>query len=168
MDSPASSELQVVKRMDESMYQIDDTDRRIINGLQGGFPIGDRPYAVAARELGITEQELIERLGRMLDAGILSRFGPMMDADRMEGAITLAAMRVPSPDLEQVAAQVNRHREVAHNYERDHAFNLWFVAASETESGLSAVLERIEAETGYTVYRMPKLNEYYVGLFLEA
>jgi len=154
--------------MDKPIYQIDDTDRRIINGLQGGFPVADRPYAVAARKLGVPEHELIERLGRMLEAGILSRFGPMMDADRMERAITLAAMRIPSRDFDQVAALVNAHREVAHNYERDHAFNLWFVAAAETESGLSAVLERIEAETGYAVYRMPKLNEYYVGLFLEA
>jgi DNA-binding Lrp family transcriptional regulator len=74
---------------------MDALDRRIVNQLQGGLPVAERPYEAAARRLGITEAELIERLRRLLDEGTLSRFGPMYDAEEMGGAVTLAAMAVP-------------------------------------------------------------------------
>ena len=74
---------------------MEELDRTIVNGLKNGFPICDRPYAAVAAELGIDEQELIERLQRLLEQGTLSRFGPMYHAERMGGALTLCAMKIP-------------------------------------------------------------------------
>ncbi|MBX6366892.1 MAG: AsnC family transcriptional regulator, partial [Rhodospirillales bacterium] len=108
---------------------IDATDRRIIDALQGGFPLTERPYADAAAALGIEEAELLSRLERLLAEGVLSRFGPLYNAERLGGAVTLAAMAVPRERFEEVAALVNAHPEVAHNYERDDALNMWFVVA---------------------------------------
>jgi DNA-binding Lrp family transcriptional regulator len=147
---------------------MDATDRRIVNGLQGGFPVCERPYAEAAARLGLDEDELIGRLERLLADGVLSRFGPMYHAERLGGALTLAAMRVPEARFEAVAEIVNAHPEVAHNYARDHRFNMWFVLATERPERIAEVIDEIEAETGLQVYAMPKLEEFFVGLRLQA
>ena len=146
---------------------MDDIDRRIINRLQGGFPICEHPSREAARELGIGEEELIERLKRMLEDRRLSRFGPMYHAEKLGGGLSLCAMAIPEEKFEAVAEQVNAFPEVAHNYARDHQLNMWFVLATETPERIEEVLEEIERVTGYRVYNMPKLEEFYVGLRFE-
>jgi DNA-binding Lrp family transcriptional regulator len=147
---------------------MDALDRRIVNELQGGFPLSERPYAEVAAHLGTTEDELMRRLDDLLATGVLTRFGPMYHAERLGGALTLAAMQVPEADVERVAALVNARPEVAHNYLREHEFNLWFVLATETPQRIDDVITSIERETGLPVYNMPKLEEFYVGLRFET
>ena len=142
---------------------MDATDRDIVNNLQGGFPLCERPYAEAAAKLGLNEDELIRRVEALLENGTLTRFGPMYHAERLGGALTLAAMKIPPQDFERVAQIVNGFPEVAHNYEREHDFNMWFVMATETPEGIGHAIARIEAETGHPVYNMPKEKEYFVG-----
>lgn len=146
---------------------MDAVDRRIIGALQDRFPISEFPFAEAAAAVDLPEGELIDRLGAMLDAGDLTRFGPLFDADRLGGAVTLAAMAVPPDRIEAVAGQVNAHLEVAHNYERGHALNMWFVIASEDPKRIGTVIAEIEAETGLTVLSMPKAREFFIGLRFE-
>jgi len=147
---------------------MDDLERAIVNRLQGGFPLVERPFAVAARELGTDEATLIAKLKAMLDAGTLTRFGPMYDAERLGGAFTLCAMSVPGPDFERVAALVNAHPEVAHNYERAHHYNMWFVIAARAREQIAPLLAAIEAETGYAVLDLPREQEYFIELRLVA
>lgn len=147
---------------------MDALDRAIINALQDGFPISEQPFAEAATTLGISEEVLIDRIESLLDTGVLSRFGPMYHAERLGGGLSLAAMTIPRGDFDRVADIVNAFPEVAHNYARDHEFNMWFVLATETTERISEVIDAIEQETGYPVYNMPKLAEYFVGLRLEA
>lgn len=143
---------------------MDALDRSIINTLQEGFPLCERPYAEVASQLGTSEDILIERLQGLLDGGQLSRFGPLYHAERMGGALTLAAMRVSKEDYDMVCEKVNSHPEVAHNYERDHALNMWFVLATETPDRIDEIITEIEARTGYRVYNMPKQREFFIGL----
>ncbi|MFY9314056.1 MAG: AsnC family transcriptional regulator [Burkholderiales bacterium] len=147
---------------------MDDLDRRIVTALQRGIPVVPRPFAAAARDLGIEEAALIGRLQQLLGQGALTRFGPLYNADRLGGAFTLCAMSVSEADFERVCALVNAHPEVAHNYEREHRLNMWFVLASADGAQLAAVRRRIEAETGYPVLDLPKQEEYFVGLELAA
>lgn len=147
---------------------VDALDRSIINELQGGFPISERPYAEVAERLGTSEAELIKRIERLLNKRLLSRFGPMYHAERLGGALTLAAMRVPEADFERVAELVNAHPQVAHNYARDHAFNMWFVLATESPEEIEQTIATIEEETSYAVFNMPKREEFFVGLRFEA
>lgn len=149
---------------DKVDYRLDALDRQLLNRLQDGFPICERPYQAVAGELGIREAELIARIDNLLDSGYLSRFGPMYHAEKMGGGLSLAAMSIPVADFERVAAIVNGLTEVAHNYERDHALNMWFVIATEHRHEVEAVVEKIQALTGYPVYNMPKIEEFYVGL----
>ncbi|HZM36380.1 MAG TPA: AsnC family transcriptional regulator [Burkholderiales bacterium] len=147
---------------------MDDTDRRIVNALQGGFPLCSRPYREAASRLGMDEHELLSRLRTLLDTDVLTRFGPMYDVERMGGAFTLCAMSVPAADLERVGALVNAHAEVAHNYERAHRFNVWFVMGGTSHAALANVVSQIEAETGYPVMNLPREAEFFVELRLSA
>lgn len=146
----------------------DSTDRKIINALQGGFPLSERPFAEAARTLGLAEDELISRIGKLRDSGILSRFGPMFDAAAMGGAFCLCAMAVPGQRFDEVTRAVNRHPQVAHNYERGHELNMWFVLASDDKAEIEATAKQIEDETGIEVLLMPKLEEYFIGLKVNA
>ena len=147
---------------------LDELDRRIVNTLQAGIAVCDRPFEAPAAALGIAESELIERLRRLREGGVLSRFGPLFDVARLGGAFCLCAMKVPVARFDEVAEQVNAFAEVAHNYEREHPWNLWFVLATETDAGIDHAVSAIEGVTGLDVLVLPKLEEYFIGLRLEA
>jgi len=146
------------------MMELDTLDRAIINRLQEGFLLCANPYAEVAQQLGTSESELLERLERLLRDKVLTRFGPMFHAERLGGGLSLAAMKIAPDDFERVAGVVNDMPEVAHNYARDHALNMWFVLATETPQGQQEAIVHIEQETGYPVFNMPKIKEYFVGL----
>jgi DNA-binding Lrp family transcriptional regulator len=148
--------------------RLDPVDREIINSLQGGFPVADEPFRAVSERLGIDEASLIASIERMLEKGILTRFGPMYQVERMGGTFVLAALAVPEADFEQVAERVNALPEVAHNYRRDHRLNMWFVLATETPEGIDAAVARIERETGLRVFVFPKEREYFVEMRLVA
>jgi DNA-binding Lrp family transcriptional regulator len=147
---------------------LDATDRKIINGLQGDFPVCDRPFAAAAESLGLDESDMMARIARLRETGALSRFGPMYNAEAMGGAFCLCAMAVPKECFEEVIGQVNLHPEVAHNYERSHNLNVWFVLGTDDPARINAVIGEIEAETGLDVHAFPKEHEFFVGLKVEV
>lgn len=151
-----------------SRVALDEIDRALINRLQDGLPIVAAPFQEIAFELGIAEAEVCNRIDRLLSSRVLTRFGPFFDAAAMGGAFCLCAMAVPEQRFERVAQIVNSHHEVAHNYERAHALNMWFVLATESEAGIETVAQAIEKETGLAVLLFPKLEEYFVGFRVAA
>jgi len=148
--------------------ELDEVDRRLINALQGGFPLVAEPYRQVADSLGLSEAELLRRLDSLLERRVLTRFGPMFQIERAGGAFVLAAMSVPEADFERVTAQVNAFPEVAHNYRREHAMNMWFVLATATPQGIGETIAAIEAATGLPVFAFPKEREYFVEMKLHA
>jgi DNA-binding Lrp family transcriptional regulator len=147
---------------------LDDTDRRILNHLQEGFPIAPEPFALVAAELGLDESDLIARLERMREARVITRFGPFFDAAAMGGAFCLCAMAVPEDDFDRIARIVNDRPEVAHNYARSHALNMWFVLATETQDEIAEVAEALTRATGHEVLCFPKLQEFFVRFRVAA
>ena len=147
---------------------LDATDRAILNRLQDGFPVCPHPFLAVAREIGLGEDDLLMRLERMKEARIITRFGPFFDAEAMGGAFCLCAMAVPQEDFESVLTKVNARPEVAHNYERSHRLNMWFVLATETTEEIEAVALSLERETGLRVLRFPKLREFFIGFRVAA
>ena len=150
------------------MPVIDPTEKAIINGLQGGFPLTPRPFRDAGAALGLSEGELLEGVRDLVGAGQLSRFGPLWNAEMLGGDVCLAAIAVPPDRFDAVAEQVNAHPEIAHNYERTHALNMWFVVSAEDPNRVAQVIAEIEAETGLTVHAMPKMHEFFVGFRVEV
>lgn len=149
------------------MIAVDASDRAIVNGLQGGFPLVPRPFEEAGAALGLSEDDLISRVGYLIEIGALSRFGPLWNAEAIGGAVCLCAMAVPIERFDTVAQLVNAHPEVAHNYERTHTLNMWFVVSTERPERIAEVIAAIESETERDVYTMPKLREFFVGFRVE-
>lgn len=150
------------------MNALDDIDRALINRLQDGIAVVDRPFLDVATALSLSEEQVCDRLSRLLQSGALSRFGPMMDAKRLGGGLTLAALAAPSERFDAVAEIVNGFDEVAHNYARDHQFNMWFVLATEDHDAVEATCRAISEKTGLEVLNFPKLTEYALRLRFEA
>ncbi|MDC8771273.1 Lrp/AsnC family transcriptional regulator [Roseateles albus] len=152
----------------QRLAKIDALDAALINRLQDELPLLPRPFAAIAAELGYSEEVVIERLQRLLAQGTLTRFGPLFQIERAGGLFVLAAMQVPEQRFDAVAMLVNALPEVAHNYRREHALNMWFVIAVETPEQADSVCRRIEALTDCVVLAFPKEREFFVGLKLPA
>jgi len=144
-------------------------DRAIVNAFQGGFPVVADPFepaAAALRERGIEidADELLDRITAMDEAGTLSRFGPLVNADEIGGTATLVAIHAPEERYDEVVDAINDRPEVAHNYAREHPhLNVWFVVSVADADRVEAVLAEIEAETGQETYDLPKLQEFRVS-----
>ena len=147
---------------------MDARDKELINALHGGVPIEERPYAAIAERLAMTEEEVIRRLQTLLADRTLTRFGPLYDAAKLGGAYTLAALSASEDRFDEVAEIVNSFPEVAHNYAREHALNMWFVVGAERPERIAEVLSQIKERTGLEVLNMPKEEEYFLELRLTA
>lgn len=143
-------------------------DRRVLNRLQDGMPVAPRPFALIGDELDLTEAQVLASLTHLQALGAITRFGPFLDAAAMGGAFCLCAIAVPEDRFEEVTALVNAHDEVAHNYQRAHRLNMWFVLACDTPEGIEATARRIEAETDLQVLLFPKLHEFFIGFRVNA
>lgn len=145
------------------MVDLDDIDRQLVDRYQRDFPLVAAPFADIAADLGIMEDDVIARLGRLKEKGAISRVGAVVKPN-VVGASTLAAMAVPPGRLNEIAAIVSAQAEVNHNYEREHALNLWFVVVAKNAAALSAALERIECKTGFAVVDLPLVEAYHIDL----
>jgi DNA-binding Lrp family transcriptional regulator len=141
-------------------------ERRLLNDFQQDMPLSPTPYADMAERLGVTEAEVLETLAVLRDEGVVSRVGPVLAIHRV-GASTLAAMAVPEDRLEAVARQVSEHPAVNHNYEREHRFNLWFVATAPGEAELAQVITELEQATGLDALVLPMIEDYHIDLGFE-
>ena len=142
---------------------LSDLQHILLDTYQHGLPLSATPYADMAQQLGVSEAEIIEALEGLRKNNVVSRIGPVFKPHRI-GTSTLAAMSVPVQDLSKVAKLVNSQPEVNHNYEREHAFNLWFVLTATDEAHLRDVIEEIEADTGLPVMSLPMLQEFHIDL----
>lgn len=147
---------------------MDDIDRAIINNLQGELPVCEQPFLEAAQRIGIDESELLQRLSRLRECGILTRIGPLFQIERIGGAFTLAALHAQEREFDDIASRVNALPEVAHNYARGHDLNMWFVLATESPDDIEKAIGKIEYETGCRVFNFPKMREYFVEMKLKA
>ncbi|MDJ1432529.1 Lrp/AsnC family transcriptional regulator [Halostagnicola sp. A-GB9-2] len=151
-----------------SGVDLSERERAVVNAFQGGFPVMERPFEPAASAMGergvdITAGELLETIADLDERGVLSRFGPLVNAQEIGGAATLVAMHAPEDRFEEVVEAVNDHREVAHNYRREHPhLNVWFVVSVADEDRVEEVLSEIEAETEQETYNLPKQQEFRV------
>ncbi len=136
---------------------------RLLNDFQRGFPLQSRPFAALAQTLEVGELDILASLRRLQAKGAVSRVGAVF-APRSVGASTLAALAVPAARLEDVAAQVSGRPQVNHNYQREHRFNLWFVATAADEAMLADVLDGIRAESGCPLIALPMAEEFHIDL----
>jgi DNA-binding Lrp family transcriptional regulator len=138
-------------------------EKHVLNDFQHDLPLSATPFADMAQQLGVSEDEILSTVSKLQDDGVISRVGPVFTPNRI-GVSTLAAMSIPEAKLECVARIISAFPEVNHNYERDHAFNLWFVVTASSEEHLDIVLHEIEQHTEYPLLSLPMLEDYHIDL----
>ncbi len=142
---------------------IDDVDAAIIDGYQSGVPVAERPFRHIGSDLGIDEDDALERVRRLHDAGIVRRFGAVLNPPVI-GSSTLAAVQAPDDRFDEIAATINEYQQVNHNYARDHEWNMWFVVTAGSRATRDELLAEIEERTGCAVLNLPMLTDYYINL----
>jgi len=154
---------------------MDTTDRRLLERLQDPLPLVERPFAVVADDLGLSEDEVLRRIGALNNEGIIRRIGPVIDPAKVGRVGVLAAMSVPPDQLEAVAAQVSTFDRVTHNYHRvarhgQCPYNLWFTVTAESEAALAHTVDLIADATGLPIATLPSRRKFKIGVrfaFLE-
>ena len=160
----------VRSRKDGSAVPLDDLDRKLLNLLQGSFPIASRPYAHVAELAGVPEQEVLTRTKRLLDERIIREITPIFDTRVLGYSSMLVAAKVDPENPWRAAKIINSHPGVSHNYLRDHDFNLWFTVATEPDSplGLDGTLDLLQRLTGAeSVRQLPTLRLFKIRMDLE-
>lgn len=132
------------------MSLLDDVDRAILNRIQSDFPIATRPFLPIAEALGITESDVIGRVKRLKEVGIIRRIGGNFVPEKLGYVSTLCAAKVPDEKIESFAEIVNRYPGVTHNYTRDGEYNIWFTFIAPSREKISSYLEEIARETAVT------------------
>jgi DNA-binding Lrp family transcriptional regulator len=135
----------------------------LLNDFQRGFPLDPQPFARIAEALGVGEEEVLSVYRDLMDRGLIKRIGPVVRPHRL-GWSTLATMSVPQERLAEVAELVTSYGEVNHNYEREHAFNLWFVVTAPSRQDVMEVLADIASRSGLQVLDLPLEQPYRVDL----
>jgi len=160
--------MSVPAKLLQQRVELTEFEAQIINELQSGFPIAVRPFDILAQQFERPAVEIIETIEDLLNRGVITRFGPLFNIEKMDGVFSLCALKVPVQRFKQVTAKVNRFPQVAHNYERDHEWNMWFVLATETPQELKKVFDEIIWTTGCEGMNLPKQQEFFVNLELWA
>lgn len=157
-----------VGRLRQTAQVLSDFDRLLVNAMQGGFPLSSTPFDDLAGKLGCTAEDVMAGVESLLERGVITRFGPLFNIEHLGGTFSLCALHVPEERFEEVTELVNACPEVAHNYQREHHWNMWFVLAAETRRELEATFDDIVARSGCPGLNLPKEEEFYVGLRLTA
>jgi DNA-binding Lrp family transcriptional regulator len=149
---------------------LDDADRRLLNLMQGSFELTRRPFAHVAGLAGLTEDDVMARVQRLLDKRIIREITPIFDTRALGYRSMLVAAKVDPEYPHRAAKLINAHPGVTHNYLRNHDFNLWFTIAVERDSklGLDGTLDVLQAETGaHSIRQLPTLRLFKIRMDLE-
>jgi len=139
---------------------MDKVDRKILEVAQQEFPLQVRPWAEMAAEIGISETELLDRIRKLKELGVIRRIGAVFDSRKLGFYSTLCAAKVDPKKLEEVAAYINTFRGVTHNYERDDEYNLWFTLTASSSAEAERQLRDIEENCGIKIMRLPARKVY--------
>jgi siroheme decarboxylase len=127
---------------------MDEIDKKILNMLQNEFPLVPCPFRVVADRLGISEEDVLERVKRLKDDGIIRRIGAVFDPRKLGFVSTLCAARVPAEKMELFTATVNASPYVTHNYRRNHDYNVWFTIIAPSETAMQDFIAQVKTRTG--------------------
>jgi len=152
--------------MTDSINDFSPLEQHLLNDYQRDMSLSATPYADMAKQLGVSEEKVLQSIQSLQDRGVISRVGPVFRPNRI-GVSTLAAMAVPELDLECVARIISAFPEVNHNYEREHEYNLWFVVTASSAEHLDIVLHEIEQHAEYPLMSLPMLDDYFIDLGFE-
>lgn len=136
--------------------KLEELDKAILNQIQSFFPITPRPYATVGKLLGLSEAEVVARVRKMVEEGVIRRIGANFNSRQLGYTSTLCAAQVPPDRIDQFIQVVNQYPGVTHNYLRRHQLNIWFTLIAESSQRIGEILKEIGKETGLAeIYSFP-------------
>jgi DNA-binding Lrp family transcriptional regulator len=155
-----------VKKLND--VKLDEVDKMLLQLAQDEFPLTRRPWAKLGEKLNITEEEVLSRLRRLHNEGLIRKVGPVIDARKVGlNTSTLTAMKVPENEIERVAKIINEYESVSHNYLREHEYNLWFTITTLNEEELRRILREIAQRTGIketNILNLPTIRRFKIDV----
>jgi siroheme decarboxylase len=145
---------------------IDDDDIKLINRVQRNFPLCKDPFAQIAKELNCDKKWVIQRLNELKESNVISRFGSVA-IRKNDSFSTLAALKVPTERVKDIAHLVSTYDEVTHNYLREHEYNLWFVVQSSSSKKLESALEDLRQHMDFPMLNLPILESYHSDMVIK-
>ena len=130
------------------MMSLDNLDRKLLNLIQTNFPVVPEPYRELALALDTSEEEVMQRIGKLRNSGVIRRLGGIFDSRKLGYRGTLCALKVPPSRIAEVAAVINDYPGVTHNYLREHEYNMWFTLLAENQASIDNILNKIRVDTG--------------------
>jgi DNA-binding Lrp family transcriptional regulator len=148
---------------------MDEIDRKLLNEIQSDFPIVSHPYYELGKRLGLSEHELLKRITRLKETGIIRRIGGNFKSSSLDFVSTLCAAKVPDGKLDNFVAVVNRHPGVTHNYLRNSIYNIWFTFIAKDMNDIDRALKDIAEETGITeILNLPAVRMFKIKVDFEV
>lgn len=145
---------------------LDSIDKKLLNLVQGAFPLTSEPYSALGQRLGINGSEVISRIKRLKEEGIIRQIGPVLEARRLGYQPTLIAMKVEETELDRAEQIISQHPGVSHGYERDHHFNLWFTLVVPPEVDIVTELELLTSSfEAKVVFTLPAVKVFKIGVY---
>ena len=147
---------------------MDRLDRKILNRIQNRFPLISEPYQELAKELGLSKEEILERIVGLKEDGTIRRIGAIFDSKRLGFKSTLIAIKVPKERVDEVVEIINSYIGVTHNYLREHEYNIWFTLIAETEERIKEIINEISSKTGIDdILNLPAKNVFKLKVAFE-
>ncbi len=146
------------------MILLDDIDKKILNTIQFDFPLETKPFQTLGEKLGISEDEVIERLERLQSERAVRKIGPIINRKGIGGTSTLVAVTVPEDKVDEVAGYINEYQEVSHNYHRPEKFNIWFTISAPDRERIDSILEELQERTGLEFIDLPTKKLFKIGV----
>ena len=154
-----------MKRGEGNKLILEKKDRLILNEIQRNFPVCHRPFLALARRLKLKEKEILQRVQRLKEVGIIRRIGASFSARAVGFHSTLCAAKVPRGRIKEFVAVVNSYPGVTHNYEREGDYNVWFTLIAPSEKKVHQILEQIAAKTGVKeILNLPALKTFKIAV----
>ncbi len=150
----------MVSRSTGSSLEISEEDKRLLEALQEGIPLEPRPFKRLGKRLGMEEGEVLERVKRLKEKGIIRRLGGVFNSRKMGFVGVLCAAKVPEYKIQQFVEVVNSFPQVTHNYYRKALYNIWFTITAESRGKVNKIVKEIEEKTGIEVRTFPATKVY--------
>jgi len=155
--------------MERKRAELDQLDKEILNRIQVRVPLVKRPFKALGQEFGISEDEMIRRVRRMWDLGVVRRLGPIINYHAWGMSGVLVASKLDPDRIEDARAAVNEFQEITHAYTRDHEWNMWFTVIAENEESRDAIIEKVAERAGLReVRKLPQVRSFKLGVKFEV
>ncbi|HUT53621.1 MAG TPA: AsnC family transcriptional regulator [bacterium] len=158
-----------MKQAENGRPELDELDRKILNRIQVEVPLDPRPFRVLGHEFGLSEDEMIGRVRRMWNLGIVRRLGPIINYHAWDMSGVLVASKVDEDRIEDARSAVAEHPEITHAYLREHEWNLWFTVIAENEAAMDTIIKKVTERARLSdVKKLPQKKSFKLGVKFEV